>query len=139
LAGPEDLSRVAGALEAVNGLAHLADRSPLEVERVHVDDRLVAVVERVQPAAAVEVETRRRGTEDRETPVARVGERDEAVDERRKLVARADRIAGDDRHPADDAVGEERPLALAEEVRLVGAERERRERVDPPRGDERAG
>ena len=42
-------------------------------------------------------------------------------------------IAGDDCDAADDAVGEERRLVVVEEVRLVGAEDERRQRVDAPR------
>ena len=49
---------------------------------------------------------------------------------------RPDRVARDDRDAADDPVGEEGALVVAEEVRLVGAQHERRERVDAPGGDE---
>src|SRR5207244_13033724 len=49
--GPE-----ARALEPVDGLAHLADRAALEREAVDLDHRLVAVVERLQPVGAIEVE-----------------------------------------------------------------------------------
>ena len=121
----------------MNGLAHLTDRSTLELERPDVEHGLVAVVERMQTVRPVAVEARLGCAEDRDPPVARVGEGDEAVDEVRELLGRADRVAGDDRDAADDAVGEERALTLAEEIRLVGAEHERRERVDPPGRDER--
>ena len=48
------------------------------------------------------------------------------------MVARADRIARDDGDAPDDAVGEEGVSSLREEVRLVAAQDERRERVRAP-------
>jgi hypothetical protein len=47
-----------------------------------------------------------------------------------------DRVAGDDGDPGYDLVREERSLVLAEEVRLVRSECERRKRVDAERLDE---
>src|SRR5438128_10771749 len=77
------------------------------------------------------------GAEDGDPPVARVRELDEALEELAVPRRRADRIARDDGHAADDLVRKERALVVGEEVRLVGAEDEGRERVHPPRRDER--
>src|SRR5919204_271335 len=56
---------------------------PFGVERRRgIDDRLVAVVERVQTVRAVELELSLRGAEDRDPPVALVRELDEAPQER---------------------------------------------------------
>ena len=129
---------VAGLLEPVHRLAHLADRAALERERGDVDDRLVAVVERVQPVRRVQRQAALGRAEDRDAPVARVRVLDEPADQLVEALARPDRVARDDRDAADDAVGEERRFVLGEEVRLVGAQHERRERVDAPRLHERA-
>ena len=67
-----------------------------------------------------------------------MGVLDERPSELGERVRRADRVARDDRDAADDTVGEERRLAVVEEVRLVGAKHERRQRVDAPRVHERA-
>ena len=139
LAGVEHLGRVTGRLEPVHRLAHLADRPALEREGRDVDHRLVAVVDGEEPVAAVEVEQTLGRAEDRDPPVARAGEGDEAADERVQLARRADRIARHDRDAADDPVRDERPLVLAEEVRLVGAQHEGGERICSPGLDERAG
>ena len=58
--------------QPVDGLAHLADRAALERERRRVDDRLVAVVERVQAVRRYSVEAALGRAEDRDAPVARV-------------------------------------------------------------------
>ena len=117
-------------------LADLSDRTALERERRGVDDRLVAVVQRVQSVCGVDRQPGFGCAEDRDPPVAGASASDEAADERGAFVRRADRIAGDDCDAADDAVGEERRLVVVEEVRLVGAEDERRQRVDAPGLDE---
>src|SRR5205085_9116083 len=129
----------ADALEPVDGLAHLPDRAPLEREAADVDHRLVAVVERVQAVRAVEPEASLRRAEDGDPPATGMGERDEAPEQLLEAFGRPDGIARDDRDAADDLVGEEGALVLAEEVGLVGAEDERRERVGAPGGDEGAG
>ena len=85
----------------------------------------------------VQVETAVGGAEDRDPPVAGVRELDEPLQQLAEPRRRPDRVTGDDRDAADDLVGEEGGLVLGEEVRLVPAQDERRERVDPPRGHER--
>jgi hypothetical protein len=96
----------------------------------------VAVVERVEPVPPVQLEPRLGRAEDRHAPVAAAGVRDERVHQPVECFRRSDRITGDDRDAADDAVGEERGLVGAEEERLVGAENERCERVRSPRAHE---
>ena len=120
----------------MHGLAHLPDRPALERERGRVDDRLVAVVERVQAVRSVRRERRFRGAEDRDAPAAFVRKRDEAAYERRRSLGRPDRVPGDDRHSTDDPVREERGLVLREEVRLVAAQHEGRQRICTPGGDQ---
>src|SRR5439155_10452350 len=130
------LGAVAGVLEPMDRLPHLPDRPPLERERRRLDDRLVAVVERVKAVAAVDLEAALAGAEDRDAPVALVRECDEAGDEAVESVARTDRVAGDDGDAADDLVREEGGAVGGEEVRLVGPEHEGRERIRAPRRDE---
>src|SRR5262249_22765898 len=130
VAGTDDLTLEAGARQPVNGLPHLANRSALQREAGRLDHRLVSVVERLQAVAAVEVEAPLRDAEDRDAPVAAASMPDEARDEVVERALSADRIARDDRDAVHDAIGEERALVLVEEVRLVGPEHERRERVD---------
>jgi hypothetical protein len=120
----------------VDGLPDLANGAALERERRGLDHRLVAVVEGVEPALRVELEAALRGAEDREPPTTLAREGDEAVEERLVGRGRPDRVAGDDRHAADHAVGEERELVVGEEVRLVGPEHERGEGVGAPGRDE---
>ena len=74
--------------------------------------------------------------EDRDPPAARVRELDEVADEVCEAVRRTDRVARDDRDAADHLVGNERLLIVVEEVRLVGAQDERGERVGSPRSNE---
>ena len=100
-------------------LPHLADRAALERERRRVDQRLVAVVERLQAAGPVELEPPLRGAEDRHPPVTLVCMVDEAADERVEGTRTPDRIAGDDRDAADHAVREKRVAVLGEKERLV--------------------
>ncbi len=136
LARPQHPRGVARVLEPVHRLAHLADRATLEREGGGLDDGFVAVVQRMEASGGVERQEPLRGAEDRDTPVARVRMLDECGDQVVEPVVRADRVAGDDCDAADDAVGEERGLVVVEEVRLVGSQDERRERVDSPRVDE---
>src|SRR5579864_3753162 len=85
---------------------------------------------------AIEVERSLRCTEDCDAPATRVRELDEVADQVREALRRPDRIAGDDRDASDDLVRDERLLLLVEEVRLVAAEDEGRERVGSPGGYE---
>ena len=49
----------ARARQPVHGLAHLPDRAPLERERRRLDDRLVAVVERMQAVLTIDADAPR--------------------------------------------------------------------------------
>ena len=93
----------------------------------------------MQPVRGVDRQPPLGGAEDRDPPVALTRVGDEAPDELRPAIRRSDGIARDDRDAADDAVGEKRGLVVGEEVRLVGAEHERRERVEAPRLHECSG
>jgi hypothetical protein len=119
----ERLRRVAGRAEPVDRLPHLADRPAVEREGRDLEHRLVTVVEGVEPVRAVERRGSARSAEDGDAPVALACERDEPLDE---PVNSAGGRSGRPRPPRlpDDAVGEEGALVLAEEVRLVGAQRE---------------
>ena len=138
LARAQDLGAVALALQPVHGLPHLPDRPALERERLDLEHRLVAVVERMQPPLAVEAEAGLGGAEDRKPPAAFPHIGDEAVEQFAELGGRADRVAGDDRHAPDDPVRHKGATALREEVRLVRAKHERGQRVHAPGGDELA-
>ena len=70
-----------------------------------------------------------------ERPAAALGEAREGLDERREGCRVADRIARDERDAGDDAIGDEAGAVGAEEELLVGAQRERRERVGRVLGD----
>ena len=138
LARMQHTRRVPRVPEPVNGLADLADRSPVQRERRRLQHRLVPVVEGVKTVSAVDVEAALADAENGDPPVALPGERDEPGDKPVELGGRADRVARHDRNSADDPIGEERALVLAEEVRLVGAQHERRERVCAPPRDQTA-
>ena len=110
----------------------------VEREGSGVDDRFVAVIERVQPVRRVERQPRLGRAEDRDPPVTRAGARDESADDSGRRSGGPIGIAGDDRDAAHDAVGEEGRLVVREEVRLVRTQDERRERVRAPGAHERA-
>ena len=135
---PRDLHGVALALEPLHGLAHLADRAALERERGDVEHCLVAVIDRPQLKATVERERILGRPEHGHPPAAAACEDEEAREQRLQGIRLSDRVAGHDRHAADDTVGEERVLVRREEVRLVRAQCERRERVCPPGAYERS-
>src|SRR5205823_3954561 len=86
-ARPQDARVVARLLEPVHRLPHLADRSPLEREGPRVDDRLVAVVERMETVRGVERQAAFRRAEDRDPPVAAMRMLDEAADQLVEAVA----------------------------------------------------
>ena len=69
----------------------------------------------------------------------RSAKRAKACDERRERGLVPDRIARDERHAGDHAVGDEARARRAEEELLVGAQRERRERVGRVLGDDARG
>src|SRR5205809_7277787 len=56
LARMQRVGAIPGALQPVDRLAHLADGPALDREARHFDHSLVAVVERVEPMIAIEVE-----------------------------------------------------------------------------------
>ena len=91
------------------------------------------MVDGPQAEAPVERQRGLGGAEHGHPPPSRAGEGEEAGKQRLEGVRLADRVAGDDRDTADDAVGEERVVLLGEEVRLVRPQRERRQRVGAPR------
>src|SRR5439155_13088625 len=69
--------------------------------------------------------------QNRDAPTAAPSELTEAFEKSWNLAPVPDRIAADERRPADHRVGEERAAARREEVALVAAQREVRERVAP--------
>ena len=98
-------------LEPVHRLAHLADRAALERERRGVDDRLVAVVERVQAVRARTAASQRSDAPRIATRQSRAcAYATNGATSSSPSSPRADRVARDDRDAADDAVGEERGL-----------------------------
>src|SRR5439155_12262378 len=92
---PEDAAAEACSLEPVDRLPHLADRAAFQGERLCLDHRLVAVIERVQPVAAIELEPVLGRAEDREPPVALPRVLDEARDELGEGRRRPDRTSRD--------------------------------------------
>src|SRR3989442_1438518 len=127
---------VTGALEAVYRLSHLSDRASVQGEGGSVDHGLVAVVKSVQAMFAVDAESGFRGAEDRNSPPARMRKAEKRSDQLGSALGRSDRITGDDRHAAHHLVGDEGPLVLVEEIGLVPAQDEWRERVRAPGCDE---
>ena len=129
LARAHDAAGVAGLAQARDRLAHLADRPALERERGRPHDRLVADVQGAQPGG---FQVARWSAP---TPITATRQAC-AWQWRAKSSSRAgdcgrvaDRVAGDERHPADGAVGQEGRSLVVEEVRLVAAQREVGERV----------
>jgi hypothetical protein len=131
--------RVPGAPEAVDGLAHLPNRTSLERETADGDDRLVAVVDRAETAPSVKLQRAFRCSENRDPPIPFSREVDEPVEQGAERSGRPDRVARDDCHAADDPVREEGSLVLAEEVRLVRPQHEGCKRVRTPITHEAAG
>src|SRR5438445_3401781 len=136
LAGPQHTRRVTGALEPVDGLAQLPDRTPAERERRSVDDSLVAVVTRMQSVRTVDTERGFRCVADRNPPVACPRELQERTNQRGETFRRSDRIAGHDRDTPDDLVGHERGLLVVEEIGLVSSQDEGGKCIDAPGGDQ---
>ena len=132
--GPEraelrDLRPVARLAQPCHRLPHFADRSPVEAEPVAVDDRLVAHVERAQAGLLEERAPLGADSERGEPQPVFARERDDDGEERLDAARLADRVARDHEHAVFDAVGDERgPLGI-EEVVLVRAQLEERERV----------
>ena len=124
------MGRVTRALEPVHRLAHLANGASLERERRDVDHAFVAVVQGPQPVQSVELEVALAGAEHRDPPVALVRESREGGQQALDRIALADWIAGDDGDARDHLVRQEGALVGREEVRLVRAKDEGRQRVD---------
>src|ERR1041384_1330857 len=74
-------------------LPHVADRPALERERVRVDDRLVAEVERAQPKLRPERKQAFARTDRRETQPARLGEGPQLLQQAGQCLVRADGVA----------------------------------------------
>ena len=128
---------VAALLEPGDRLAHLADRAAFEREVGGPDDCFVAEIDRLETDAGVVGERVVRRARDRHAPALRMGDAAELRDQLVALVVGADRVAGDKRRPADDAIREERPAADGEEVALVATQREVRQAVVAVLLDER--
>ena len=110
-------------------MPNLPDRASFQVEPLRLDDRLVADVQRPQSGLLEQRAPLGADPERGEPERALLGEphhdRDQALDG----LALTDRIAGDDQHTALDPVAEKgRPLGV-EQVVLVLAQLEERERV----------
>ena len=123
LRAADDLDRPAAAVDAVDRLAHRLGRTALEREGARVDDRLEPDLHRAQPEGAVVRQPRVGGTQHDHVPALTAGMLEERRHGRAGAALRPDRVAGDDRRLAHDAV---RDRAAGREVeRLVRAQRER--------------
>lgn len=127
---------VAAAQKAVDGLADLADRPAVERERAGMDDRFLAEQQRAKAERAVERELRRACAEDRDSPASGPGGAAKVLDEGGEPPRVADWVPAHQRGSADDPVGQECRSVGREEVVLVPAEREERERVAAVRIDQ---
>ena len=125
----KDLDLQPEALRLRDELPHPPHRPPLERERLHVDQRLVADVERLQAVAFVDLQ---RGRPSRRGPPAAIPARRTAQEllhrglERRRL---ADRVAARQPHAAEVPVRDRGHPVGREHVALVHPQRERVERV----------
>ena len=81
---------------------------------------------------AVDVEGPFGRAEDGDAPVACMREQQEGADEPAEALTGTDRVSRHDCHSADDLVREERGFLVVEEIRLVPAQDEGRQRVDSP-------
>src|SRR5947209_9696740 len=133
------LSAVAGLGESGHRLAHLADRPALQAELAEIDDRLVAEVDRAQAERLVERAELLAGADRAEPQAAGLSECLQLFEQRREGARRTDRIAGEQEHAVLDPVADERLLVGAEEVLLVAAQLEERQRVGAVAADELSG
>ena len=129
----------AGLLEAGDGLAHLADRAAFQAERAGIDDCLVAEIERAQAELLEQRPEWFADTDRGDHEAAGFGEDGELGEQIRDRPGFADGVAGDDEDAAFDPVAEERLPVVAEQVVLVVAQLEVRERVAAVPADEVGG
>jgi hypothetical protein len=126
----DDLGAESLALQPVHGLPGGPHVPAVQGEAPGVDDRLIAVIQRVQPLVPVGLQQPVRRAHDRGAPSAglRVGQ--EILQRRPRLLRRTDRVTADQGDTADDPVGDQR--LPADEQFLVEAQGERRQRVTAP-------
>ena len=121
---------VAGPLDAVDHLAHVAHGPAVEGEVGDVHDRLVAELQRVQAGlAGPHLAAGLAAPHDGGHPGVRPGLLHEALDRARPGLDVADRVAAGQHHAGDDAVGDRGLAAGGEDHGLVAAQREVAQRV----------
>ena len=121
---------VAGALDALHHLAHVAHRAAGEGEIRHVDHRLVAQFEGVQAGLpGPHLAAGLRAAHDGRGPGVGLGLVHEALDGAGPGLDVADGVAAGEHHAGDHAVGDGRLAAGGEDDGLVAAQREVAERV----------
>ena len=130
---------IALALEPRDGLPHLADRPSLEREVARDHDRLVPEVDRLEAHGRVERKQPLARREDGRSPAAGLGDPPKLRHELARFGRVSDRVAADQRDSMQDAVREERVPGGREEVALVVAQREERQRVEAGIADDAPG
>src|SRR5437764_6900795 len=131
--------RVAALLEPCHRLAHLAYRPTIQREAPSFDDRFVAQVERTQARLPPERNQRFADAARRQLRASPLGVRRRLRDEAGQGGGWPNRVARAEQDAVFDPVGEEGGAGLVEQVLLVAAELEERERVGAVAADEPPG
>ena len=124
-----DRARVARLPQPGDGLANLPDRASFQVEPLRLNDRLIADVQGPQSGLLEQRASLRADPERGEPERALLGKPHRGRDQALDGLAGTDRIARDDQHTALDAVAEKGRSLWVEQVVLVLAQLEERERV----------
>ena len=131
--GVEELDAVSGLRDAVVRAAHALHRPAIERERLAVDDRFVAHVDRAQAGRFVDRPPGELGSDHRDRPATPVGERGELRPHVCTVLGRADRIGRHETHAVAHGVGHDG--APGEEPHLVVTQGEVAEGVAAVLGD----
>ncbi len=118
------------ALHAVHALAGGAHPPPIQAEALGVDDRLVAMVERVEPQVPVGLQQPAGRAENSGAPAARPSMGQEALKRQPGFLRGPDRVTADQGETPDDPVGDDR--LPDHEPFLVQSQGERRQGVAAP-------
>ena len=131
LALGDQLKRVI-TVEPADDRSQILHRGRVERELATRDDRLVAQIDHVHAAVAIDLLIGFPDREERRPPAAPGAEMQELVDGAGGVLRRADRIARHHRDSADIEVGDQRPAIMREVIVLVTAQSEVVERVVAP-------
>src|SRR4029077_5586031 len=118
LLGRDDAEGVPRFAEPRDRLAHLADRTPLERERLRPQHRLLPDRDGLESQAAVTIEVLFGRADYREPPPVRANDAPQLREEPVDLGLVADWIAADENRPSHDAVGEKGTTGRREEIAL---------------------